>query len=118
MRFLSLTALAATLALVSTLPAEARQVRKQADFVKALAGKTLTAGNSWLILSADGKIKGVTGKGDKITGLWVWNKRFMCRNVYVGQKQLPQDCQTVSIDGDTVTFTRERGKGPANTFSF
>lgn len=118
MRFLTLAACAATFALLSTVQAEARQIRKQADFVALLAGKTLTAGDSWIVLSADGKIKGVTSKGDKVVGAWIWNKRFLCRNIYLGQQQLPQDCQTVEVEGNNVTFTRDRGKGTSSTFNF
>lgn len=118
MRLLTLAACAATFALLSSVQAEARQIRKQADFVALLAGKTLTAGDTWLVLSADGKISGQSSKGEKIVGAWTWSKRFYCRNVYIGQKQLPQNCQSVEVDGNSVTFTHDRGKGRSSTFSF
>ncbi|WP_424977841.1 hypothetical protein [Leisingera sp. S232] len=81
-------------------------------------GKKLVSGNSWIVASADGKLTGVSRKGEKITGAWIWHKRFFCRNIYLGQTRLPEDCNTVSIDGNTATFTRDKGKGKATIFSF
>ncbi|KIC28634.1 hypothetical protein [Leisingera sp. ANG-M6] len=118
MKFPHLTACALVFGIAAAAPASAGAIKKQKDFVAAIAGKKLVSGNSWIVVSADGKLTGVSSKGEKITGAWVWNKRFVCRNVYVGSKQLPQDCQTVTTDGNTVTFTRDKGKGRAITYSF
>ncbi|MBY6139860.1 hypothetical protein KUV26_10475 [Leisingera daeponensis] len=118
MRILHLTACALAFSIAAAAPASAGAIKKQSDFVAAVAGKKLVSGNSWIVVGADGKLTGVSSKGEKIVGAWVWNKRFVCRNVYIGNTQLPQDCQTVSLDGNTVTFTRNKGKGKSVTYSF
>lgn len=64
-----------------------------------------------MLISADGKITGETSKKDKVAGAWAWNKRYWCRNITVGGNALPEDCQKVTIDGNQVTFTRNKGKG-------
>ena len=97
--------------------AEAKDIKKQQQFMDAVVGKKLVSGDTWLVVSADGKITGESGKHGKIKGAWVWNKKYFCRNVFVGSNQLPESCQKVSIDGNQVTFTRDKGKGEANTMT-
>ncbi len=95
--------------------AEAKEIRKKQQFLEALAGKKLVSGETWFVISADGKISGVGRNKAKVVG--AWNRRYWCRNVIVGDKQLPEDCQKVSIDGNQVTFTRDKGKGESGTFT-
>jgi len=97
--------------------AQAKDIRKQNQFLEAVAGKKLVSGGTWLVVSADGKIEGNSSKHGKIVGAWVWNKRYFCRNVFIGQNQLPEDCQKVTIEGDQITFTREKGKGDTSTMT-
>ncbi|UWQ54577.1 hypothetical protein [Leisingera caerulea] len=118
MKFLRLTACALALSVIAAAPAGAGAIKKEKDFMAAVAGKKLVAGDHWVIASADGKLTGVSPRGEKIVGAWVWNRRFFCRNVYIGQKQLPENCLSVSVDGNRVTFTRDKGKGRSITYSF
>ncbi|MEX0301997.1 MAG: hypothetical protein AB3N24_06195 [Leisingera sp.] len=99
-------------------PASAGAIKKQKNFLAAIVGKKLTAENHWILITADGKIQGVSPKGEKIIGAWVWHKRFFCRNVFIGQRQLPENCGTVTTEGNTVTFTRDKGKGRSATYAF
>lgn len=89
----------------------AKDVKKENQFLDAVAGKTLTGNGATLVISADGKLSGQLSDGRKFAGAWVWNKRYWCRNLVVGGTKVPQDCQTVSLDGNQVTFTRQKGKG-------
>lgn len=88
----------------------AEDIRKENKFREVLADKRLVAGNTWVIISSDGKISGETN-GTKFVGAWAWNKRFWCRTLVVGGESVPQDCQKVTLDGNQVTFTRNKGNG-------
>lgn len=91
--------------------AEAKDIKKENQFLEAVAGKTLAGNGATLVISADGKLSGKLNDGRKVAGAWVWNKRFWCRNLVVGSDTLPQDCQKVTIEGNQITFTRNKGKG-------
>ncbi len=114
--FAILTA-AVSVLLITVAIANAKDIKKQKQFMDSIVGKKLVSEETWLVVSADGKITGDAGKNGKMTGAWVWNKRLFCRNIIIGTNQLPEDCQKVSIDGDQVTFTREKGKGKAVTMT-
>ncbi len=115
-KFVSL-AVVASIAMAAAATAEAKEIRKESQFLEVVGGKKLVSGSTWLIVSADGKIQGDAGKNGKIVGAWVWNKKYFCRNVIIGKNQLPEDCQKVTIDGDQITFTREKGKGDTSTMT-
>lgn len=91
--------------------ANAKNIKKENKFIESVAGKKLVSGNTWLIVTPGGKIEGVGRNNAKITGAWVWSQKFFCRNVVVGNKKFPEDCLTVSVDGNQVTFVRNKGKG-------
>ncbi|WP_170385745.1 hypothetical protein [Ruegeria atlantica] len=110
--FATLAAAVSILCIAAT-TADAKDIKKQQQFMDTIVGKKLVSGGSWLVVEADGTIQGETAKKGKIKGAWVWNKRYFCRNVFVGTNQLPEDCQKVTIDGNQVTFTRDKGKGEA-----
>ena len=117
MKLLIIVAALASMSLLAAETAEAKDLRKESQFLDAVAGKKLISGETWFVISADGKISGVGRNNAKVVGAWAWNKRYWCRNVVVGDKQLPEDCQKVSIDGNQVTFTRDKGKGESGTFT-
>ncbi|WP_298850646.1 hypothetical protein [uncultured Ruegeria sp.] len=110
-------AAAALLVTGLTSVADAKELKKQSQFVEAVTGKKLVSGDTWLVISQDGKIEGVGRNNVKITGAWVWNKRFWCRNVVAGQKKFPEDCQKVKIDGSQVEFIRNKGKGDSIVYT-
>ncbi|EEX08663.1 conserved hypothetical protein [Ruegeria lacuscaerulensis ITI-1157] len=97
--------------------ADAKELKKQSEFLEAVAGKKLVSGNTWLVITADGKIDGVGRNNAKIKGAWVWNRRFWCRNVVVGQNKFPEDCLMVKMDGNEVEFVRNKGKGDSIVYT-
>lgn len=111
MKSITTFAAATCILLGAAMAADAKDIKKQKQFLDAVAGKTLTGNGATLVISADGKLSGKLDDGRNVAGAWVWNKRFWCRNLVVGSDTLPQDCQTVSLDGNQVTFTRNKGKG-------
>ncbi|MDA7966123.1 hypothetical protein [Ruegeria sp.] len=104
-------AVLASFSLIAATTANAKDLRKENQFLEAVAGKKLVSGETWLIITPDGKINGVGRNNAKVTGAWAWNKKFWCRNVVVGQKAFPEDCLKVKIDGNQVEFIRNKGKG-------
>ncbi|MCX8952139.1 hypothetical protein OU790_01710 [Ruegeria sp. NA] len=114
--FVTFTA-AACLVLGSAVVSEAKDIKKEAQFVAGVAGKKLVSGDTWLIITPDGKIEGVGRNNAKITGAWVWNKQFWCRNVVAGGKKFPEDCQKVKMEGNQVEFVRNKGKGDAIVYT-
>ncbi|WP_299643228.1 hypothetical protein [uncultured Ruegeria sp.] len=104
-------AISACLVFGFTTIADSKELKKQKQFIETVAGKKLVSGDTWLVISQDGKIEGVGRNNAKITGAWVWNKRLWCRNVVVGQKKFPEDCLKVKIDGSQVEFIRNKGEG-------
>ena len=83
---------------------------KQA-FLDKVAGRKLVQDDSWVVLSPAGTVEGEGPTGGKITGGWVWDDIYYCRNLTIDGTALEPDCQTVHLDGDTVTFTHEKGEG-------
>lgn len=80
-------------------------VGKRAEFIKDSA--------NWATSTADGRLIG-EWKGKKMNGTWSWEESFYCRTVSIGDKDLGRNCQKVVIDGDVVTWTRDRGEGRAS----
>ena len=85
MKLMHWAACAVALSILNPALATAGAIKKQKDFVSAVAGKKLVSGAHWLVINADGKMNGISAKGEKVVGAWVWHRRFFCRNVYVGQ---------------------------------
>lgn len=104
-------AVATCLVLGSVVAADAKDIKKETQFIENVAGKKLVSGDTWLVITPDGKIDGVGRNNAKITGAWVWNKRFWCRNVVAGGKKFPEDCLKVKMNGNRVEFVRNKGKG-------
>ncbi len=109
-KFLALACLAAFAA--TPLLAEFKQVRTEAEYIEKFVGKTLVDpdGNTFRV-TADGKLTGKLTNGDKVRGAWKWNRRFWCRNVIVGGRELGTDCQKIEVDGNQYRLTRKKGRG-------
>lgn len=104
------TCLIAAITLTGT-AAGADDIKKEKQFLKEVSARKLTMGHSWVKISPLGSISGQGPKGGKITGEWVWNKKYYCRSMVIGGVPLPQDCQAVSVRGNVVTFTHDKGRG-------
>ena len=63
--------------------------------------------------------KGGYGKGafSKITGAWLWEDGYFCRDLRWGRKDLKYNCQRVISDGNQLTFTSDRGAGDSASFT-
>lgn len=106
------TAILFGLAVAAPAVADFKKISKEADFVKVLAGKTLSDTNGGTyVIKADGTMSGKAPNGDKIRGAWKWSGKFWCRNIVVGTRELGTDCQTWEVDGANYRVTRKKGKG-------
>lgn len=111
MKTISMIAVTLSVLIVSAVGAHAKDIKKENQFLEAVADKELVGNGAKLTIGSDGKIKGRMDNGTKFAGAWAWSKKFWCRTLVVGGNQLPQDCQKVTIEGNQVTFTRDKGKG-------
>ncbi len=103
----------ATLAglVLATQTAMAEQIKTKAQFLEQIAGKKLVQNKNWVILSADGTVRGEgPAKGD-ITGKWDWEGTYYCREVTVDGTKFAHDCQSVTRNGKIVNFIHNKGKG-------
>ncbi|MFN6953028.1 MAG: hypothetical protein ACK4NE_10615 [Albidovulum sp.] len=75
-----------------------------------MAGKTLIgADKSKFFISPDGKLTGVTKKGDALVGTWQVKGGKWCRTIKEPQKLAGSACQKASIQGKTLTIIRDDG---------
>jgi hypothetical protein len=93
------------------LAADLKKVRKQADFLAQVAGHTYHDGKgNWVVINTDGSMKGKWNK-QKLVGAWNWQGRFFCRNIVLGGKALPTDCQEMYLSATQLQGKRNKGKG-------
>jgi hypothetical protein len=90
-------------------------VTKAQRFIELVRGKTLRRPLIRLQVSADGTISGV-GAFQKVSGNWTWKDGYFCRSLCWGGSDLPYNCQQVSINGDSLRFTSDRGTGKSAAF--
>ncbi|MCP4319380.1 MAG: hypothetical protein GY789_26180 [Hyphomicrobiales bacterium] len=91
--------------------AMAKEITTEKQFLEQIAGRNLAETDSWVIISPDGTVSGKGPNNGKIVGKWIWEGRYYCRDIVIDGVPLPRDCQTVSIKGDTVAFTHNKGDG-------
>ncbi len=96
---------------LATQPAMAEPITTKAQFLEQIAGKKLVQNRNWVILSADGTVRGEGPANGPITGKWNWEDTYYCRDVTVDGTAFPRDCQSVTRAGNTVSFIHNRGKG-------
>jgi len=117
--FAKITAMAITATMIAgpALADDFKRIRKEADFRSLVVGKTISAGSGYLTLHADGRLTGAGSQGALI-GNWKWSRKFFCRNLNIGGKNIGSDCQVVKMakDGKSVMFIRQMGKGEAKTY--
>lgn len=92
--------------------ADFKRITKENDFRAQVVGKVYTNNNGdWFRWNADGSISGALKNKQSFTGAWNWQRKFLCRNIRVGSKELGTDCQVIRVDGTTVQLIRKKGKG-------
>jgi hypothetical protein len=76
-----------------------------------VVGRRLTRNADFVVINADGTF---TGRYSDVvaSGTWEFRDGFFCRIVLQGPSGPdPEDCQTSDLQGNTLTFTRDRGTG-------
>lgn len=85
-------------------------VTDRKTFVSLISGKDLRRTGITLQVTPDGRIKG-RGLGRSVSGAWQWKGGFFCRDLYWGKQNLGANCQRVQVQGRTLRFTSDRGRG-------
>ena len=85
-------------------------ITTEKEFREKVVGMKNTSERGYSIIHEDGSITG-SFNGRDLTGNWTWEGEYFCRSVKLGDKELPDDCQIVTVSGDKVTFIRNRGEG-------
>ncbi|MCD1626719.1 dihydrodipicolinate reductase [Seohaeicola saemankumensis] len=93
----------------------------RSTFLSQVVGKDLRLKgygpiNVSLTVLPDGEIEG-RGLGRPVTGAWRWQDGFFCRDLYWGQRDLGPNCQAVQVQGLTVRFIADQGKGDFADFA-
>ena len=96
--------------------ADPKVITTSDELIELVTDKTLTRPFITLTVSSDGEIHG-KGALSKITGAWLWEDRYFCRNLRWGRRDLKYNCQRVTSDGDKLTFTSDRGAGDSASFT-
>ncbi len=113
MKYILTTAISLSIAFAA-IPAlaEFKKVKSEQQLRTELVGKKMyDEHGNWFRWNSDGTMSGKLKSKKKFAGAWVWNKKYLCRNAVVGDKKLATDCQLIEVDGNTVRYTRNKGKG-------
>ena len=115
MRKLSLTLGCAAALIAGSASADLAMISSQSDFLRLIAGKTLSRPLIKIEVSEDGSI---SGKGARwaATGDWMWRDGFFCRSLYWGGSELGYNCHEVRASEGRVRFTSDRGAGDSADF--
>lgn len=114
--------LAATLATVPAAMAEQfTPIPDENAFLSTVAGKDLRLKGYGpivvrLTVQPDGEIVG-RGLGWPVTGAWRWEDGLFCRDLNWGGSDLGQNCQAVLVQGQTIRFVSDAGKGDYADFA-
>ncbi len=90
------------------------------EFENLVVGRPLTNadGTVRIVLNADGTMSGTRADGARLSGPWYFDDGYFCREPTYRGKSLGWDCQVVTIDGNDVTFHRDRGTGKRVKYRF
>lgn len=95
--------------------AEFAKVTDRDQFVQVVQGKTLSRTLVSLQVSPDGAISG-KGAAWEVEGKWNWQDGYFCRDLYWGGDALGYNCQEVTLNGNRIRFTSDRGAGDSADF--
>ena len=96
--------------------AEQTKVNSQSEFIRLVAGKTISRPFVRIELAQDGSITGRGARWD-VTGEWTWRDGFFCRSLYWGGDELGYNCQEVRVEAGRIRFTSDRGTGKSAEFN-
>ncbi len=89
------------------------------DFLATLEGRELRLGVFQIAIqiTPDGQING-SALGWDMSGTWVWEDGYFCREIDWSGEVIPYNCQLVEVDdGEKMRFTVDRGAGDEATFN-
>lgn len=89
---------------------EGGRVVEKTEFLALVSGQTLTRVGVRLRVGADGAIRG-RAFGQPVSGAWRWQGGYFCRDLFWGDRDLGPNCQEVTLRGDVLRFTSDRGTG-------
>jgi hypothetical protein len=95
--------------------AEFAKISNQTEFLRYVAGKTLTRPLVELRVTSDGRIEG-TGARWEVTGKWSWQNGFFCRSLFWGGDDMGYNCQEVRVKDGRLRFTSDKGAGMSAVF--
>ncbi|MDO8883165.1 MAG: dihydrodipicolinate reductase [Pseudotabrizicola sp.] len=101
-----------------TLANTAGPIRDKTAFLSFVQGKELRIGlyNLSLKVTPDGKITG-SALGWGISGNWVWQDGYFCRDMDWSGYAIPFNCQLVeAMDASRLRFTSDKGQGQSASF--
>lgn len=89
-------------------------------FHEAIVDRPLAGGERWtqITIKSDGTMAGLHADGAILTGSWAFENGSFCREAIVDGASFGSDCQTVSVDGDSIIFGRNRGRGEQVSYYF
>ena len=115
MRIIDLTLTAFVALSATSVAAEFSTVDDASEFMALVSGKELKRPFVKLEVSPEGQISGY-GAAWPVTGAWVWDDGYFCRDLFWGGDPLGYNCQQVEAAGDRIRFTSDKGAGDAAEF--
>ena len=111
------TAAAIILALTSpALAISGKKLNTIDEFQSRVVGKILTSSDGFVTVRKNGSIGGEV-QGKKLKGKWNWQEGYFCRSLVWGGKNMGSACQEIRVNGKSVHFIRDQGKGSATSYT-
>ena len=85
-------------------------ITDESHFFSVVEGKKLQRVLIKLNISLGGRISG-SAVTQPVTGVWLWKEGYFCRSLFWGHRDLGYNCQEVSVLGDRIRFTADKGEG-------
>lgn len=113
--FRRLGPLIALLLAASPALADLTRLTDRGAFLSAVQGRELSRIGISLNVLPNGSIYG-RALGRDVTGSWTWEGGMFCRTLDAGDRQFARNCQVVSIDGTSIRFHADQGRGDIADF--
>jgi hypothetical protein len=111
------TILIGTCAFVTAAQADGfAKIDNENGFHSVIQGKALHYPGIKLRVEETGEIMG-RALGRVVTGDWVWQSGYFCRNLKWGPRDLGYNCQEVRVNDNKLRFTSDRGAGRSAVLS-
>lgn len=118
MRRITLMAVLAATVLSScvntVLPVTRGRIETRDQFLSTLGGRTVTNGEVTVQMGQRWLFRG-TDKGQPFEGQWTFRDGLWCRTV-TRPTPLAEECQILTVRGETLTVIRNEGQGPTQIF--